>query len=580
MGMFFVIVCISMICFNALGLLPKVSQKISSPLKNTRIFSSVSTLEIPSTTSIATSPSTTADAVIIGSGPIGLAAAISLAQRGFQNIKVFDQLTEPVRPDDANYWGKFRSERSYNIGITGRGQLVLQKLGVWDYVQPFTAEVYGGAEYATPETPITSPRLRKQERRYLTHCLERDRLVACLIQAIRHQYANQIEVMYSSKCQSVQWETKEDEYASVLIDQNNTSNRLLQVNTSFLIGCDGSNSIVRDILAATATADSTTNMSPFLVKRYEDTNEYVYRTIPIQFDHVQTAPSVANFCPSDKHLSYSFRSPTKVGLNLECLPTVEGVQLGVMLFRPNNEYISNLTTIEDVKSLFQTHFPATVQGLSNEALTKFLTQKNNRFQRFQYVYPQVYYGTTTCLLGDAIHTVKPYFGLGVNAGLEDVGTLHELLGKVTSTATGPSTTTVEQGGKQQEILTSKLKYYQQATIRKSIFQQFNKARAPEAKALVTMSQRMDRGFIYFILPIIIDSFFHKYFPKIFQKSLVACMQDERLKFTDVLRRKQLDRIMQLTVVVGVIMASLHTLRMTLTKLVIPGMQWLLKKFLF
>ena len=36
-------------------------------------------------------------------------------------------------------------------------------------------------------------------------------------------------------------------------------------------------------------------------------------------------------------------------------------------------------------------------------------------------------GSSTVLLGDTIHTVKPYFGLGLNSALEDVRYLEEAL---------------------------------------------------------------------------------------------------------------------------------------------------------
>ena len=39
---------------------------------------------------------------------------------------------------------------------------------------------------------------------------------------------------------------------------------------------------------------------------------------------------------------------------------------------------------------------------------------------FRYVGPRLHRGASTVLLGDAIHTVKPYFGLGANSALEDV----------------------------------------------------------------------------------------------------------------------------------------------------------------
>ena len=46
----------------------------------------------------------------------------------------------------------------------------------------------------------------------------------------------------------------------------------------------------------------------------------------------------------------------------------------------------------------------------------------------RYVGPALHQGGSTVLLGDAIHTVKPYFGLGVNSALEDVLALRAALG--------------------------------------------------------------------------------------------------------------------------------------------------------
>jgi 2-polyprenyl-6-methoxyphenol hydroxylase-like FAD-dependent oxidoreductase len=39
---------------------------------------------------------------------------------------------------------------------------------------------------------------------------------------------------------------------------------------------------------------------------------------------------------------------------------------------------------------------------------------------FRYASPRLHHGDRTVILGDAIHTVKPYFGLGANSALEDV----------------------------------------------------------------------------------------------------------------------------------------------------------------
>lgn len=77
---------------------------------------------------------------------------------------------------------------------------------------------------------------------------------------------------------------------------------------------------------------------------------------------------------------------------------------------------------------------------------------------------------------------------------------------------------------------------------------FSKERAPEAAALVKVSRELDRpgklGFITFILPIILDSIFHKLAPKVFEANNIQMLQRTGYSFCRLQKRKRLDRIMQ------------------------------------
>ena len=50
-------------------------------------------------------------------------------------------------------------------------------------------------------------------------------------------------------------------------------------------------------------------------------------------------------------LPWFFR--TKEGINLEALPTKEGMQVGVLLFRPDNQRVLGLKTAADARTLFK-----------------------------------------------------------------------------------------------------------------------------------------------------------------------------------------------------------------------------------
>ena len=146
-----------------------------------------------------------------------------------------------------------------------------------------------------------------------------------------------------------------------------------------------------------------------------------------------------------------------------------------------------------------------------------INKEPSRLPIFRYAGPRLHHRESTVMLGDAVHTVKPYFGLGVNAAFEDVVALGEALD------TTPS--------------------------RKEALELFSQKRSGEAEALVKLSRSFDRSgllsFATFILPLILDGIFHGAFPKLFAPNCLAMLQKPQLTFRQICRRKRLDRLGQL-----------------------------------
>ena len=101
--------------------------------------------------------------------------------------------------------------------------------------------------------------------------------------------------------------------------------------------------------------------------------------------------------------------------------------------------------------------------MKDEDLEKFSKKGDSIFPKFSYVGPNLHYGRTVVLLGDSIHSVKPFFGLGANSAFEDISYLNKSLDACND------------------------------SIPHAV-EQFSKTRSKEAKALVEMSHQLDGKF--------------------------------------------------------------------------------------
>lgn len=89
---------------------------------------------------------------------------------------------------------------------------------------------------------------------------------------------------------------------------------------------------------------------------------------------------------------------------------------------------------------------------------------------------------------------------------------------------------------------------------------YSKERALDAQALVVESHKADQGFWQFIFPLIMDSVFFKIFPALFRPSMFKAMNQGDARYSEIRRRKRLDRAVQFAMIGGVIAAVLTALR--------------------
>lgn len=196
--------------------------------------------------------------------------------------------------------------------------------------------------------------------------------------------------------------------------------------------------------------------------------------------------------------------------------------------RPGDPQIAALKTAADVRALFERNFPAFLPALRESDLERFAAKPDSSLPTFSYAGPVLHRGSSTVLLGDAIHTVKPYFGQGVNSAFEDVAVLERALDEVCDDAAAAAPA-------------------------------YSRLRAADAEALVVLSHSLDGGFLTFIGPLILDSMLNKLLPAVFSPNIIASLQNEKWSFSQIRRRKRVDRAMQVALLAAAALLAARAL---------------------
>lgn len=306
-------------------------------------------------------------AAIVGGGPAGILTAIMLAQRGWRRINVFDELPAPPLPSDPT-WGV--GERSYQLGINGRGQKALGSFGCMDRLDRYSALVYGRLGFekngSTKETLLKPPGTPGALKNYVSRVLARDRLQACLLEEVAEKYP-QIHVSHSVRCHAL--DMTGERPALTLKQEDGPSFQHGPVE--LVVGADGVRSVVRDALEG-APGSRTRAV------RFPDLNERRYKTLPMHPSNV----------PGTRHDLNWGAANTSIDLRMEALPTKEGQMVAVLLFRPGTqvyERIESIRSAADAKRFFHESMPVIVPYLDEDELGRFVERPIGRLPSFQMV---------------------------------------------------------------------------------------------------------------------------------------------------------------------------------------------------
>jgi len=462
--------------------------------------------------------------------------------------------TIPPSPSDDTVWNDIA--RFYLLGIGFRGQNALRKFGVYDDFVKASVAVNGRFDWQPGMTKREDGKITPAGKKIVSRVLPRDKLVGLLHQHITENYADaNIDLLYGYDLEPESFGDEDDDTVTVRISKcdeaqeeeddgtnnNTTTNNeyiasqesdplcdvdALQTSTTkLLIAADGS---ARTVANAIERHDATQRAKinpllrpfapkPFKVTRFVDDNARVYKSVPIAL-------------PADwpHDLNYSSRQDR---LNLEALPSDDrGNLCALLLMKPEEEFAQADASAEALRAYFDENLPQFSALIGEKEMTALAKKPASTLPAFRFAGPRLNCEKRTLVLGDAAHTVKPYYGLGANTALEDVQMLSDALDDAAKTTASSADVDDE-------------------AVVPTAVQLFSDRRSADSAALVTMSRNMDRPgklfFLCFLAPLILDGIFHKLAPKIFDPNMFAMFQRQDITFWKIQRKKRLDRVLQI-----------------------------------
>lgn len=332
---------------------------------------------------MATSTEDSQPVAVIGGGLVGSLQALYLAKRGFK-VHLFE-LRDDIRKSTG--WGG----RSINLALSHRGREALRGVGCEETVVSMAIPMKGRMIHSLNGT-MTSQAYSTEGKAILS--IDRHKLNQHLLETadchpnITLHFKHKL-TRADLKNQTLTFDTPEQETSSYQVQ--------------FTFGCDGAFSTVRRQLMRW---DRLNYEQQYIEHGYKElcmppTKEGEY-AMPANYLHIW---------PRQEFMMIALPNP-------DCSFTLT-------LFMPFKVF-ETIETEEDLLAFFMKHFPDSINKIGAERLVKDFFKNPTGSMVSIKCFPY-YLNCRTLILGDAAHAVVPFYGQGMNAGMEDCIVFDECL---------------------------------------------------------------------------------------------------------------------------------------------------------
>ncbi|KAK0251258.1 hypothetical protein B0A54_13260 [Friedmanniomyces endolithicus] len=360
--------------------------------------------------------------LVIGAGPVGALAALYAARRGW-DVEVYE-LRGDLRDESTT---PLNFTKSINLALSERGINAMRQSGsnaLLETVLLETVPMHGRMIHGK-----ASPGLTEESQQYDVH----GRYLRAVDRAILNKVLlDEVEALPNVKLHFNQKLTGADvrkrkawfeqqstrkpqtaDGAQAHLAQDKSRSHEIEVEFDLILGCDGAHSSVRYHMMKSVRMNYEQN--------YIDTLWCEF-TIPPVTPTSHTTPSARHgFATSPNHL-HIWPQSDKMFI---AIPSTDK-SFTCTFFAPAADFTSLEKYPDGFLPFFQANFPGVADLVGHAELRKQF-HDNPHLPLISIKCAPHHYGSAGVILGDAAHAMVPFYGQGMNAGLEDVRVLFEHL---------------------------------------------------------------------------------------------------------------------------------------------------------